>query len=58
MTEYRDFKYWLVETMPDGRRVYRIQFPGGHKTPALIRNGEMEIKTEIDRLIMEAGDGS
>lgn len=54
MTDYRDFKYWLVETKPNGMKVYRIQFPGGHKTPPLERQSDAEVMAEIDAIIKGA----
>lgn len=49
--EYRNFKYWLVETKRDGKKIYRIQFPGGHKTPPFEVSGEPDVKAQIDNII-------
>lgn len=46
MIDYKGFKFWLV-----GTNTWRIQFPGGHKTPPLVRENEQAIKDEIDSII-------
>lgn len=49
--EHRGFKYFQVEGG------WRIQFPGGHKTPVLILADEDAVKAEIDKIITEYGGG-
>lgn len=53
MEEYRGFKFWLVETTALGQRFWRIQFPGGHKTPPLPFASEAAVKAEIDKIIAD-----
>jgi hypothetical protein len=54
VNEYQGFRYWLVETRTDGVKVWRIQFPGGHKTPPLERTSEADVKADIDAIIAGA----
>lgn len=56
MTEYNGFKYWLVETKIDGSKVWRIQFPGGHKTPPCVFASEAYVRAAIDDIISSAGN--
>lgn len=49
--QYMGFKFWLVETTVLGQKWWRIQFPGGYKTPPLPLVSEAEVKTEIDKII-------
>lgn len=53
MTEYRGFKYWLVETLPSGVKRWRIERPDGSKTATLDRAREADVKAQIDLLIKE-----
>lgn len=48
---HNSFQYWLVETTPLGQKWWRIQFPGGHKTPPLPFKSEADVKAEIDKII-------
>ena len=48
---YLDFNYWLVETTVLGQKWWRIEFPGGHKTPSLPFDSESLVKAEIDKII-------
>lgn len=50
-TTYKEFRYWLTENLSDGKKVYRIEFPGGHRTPPLVADSEASIKADIDYLI-------
>jgi hypothetical protein len=56
VTEYKGFKFWLVETKTNGQKIWRIQFPGGHKTPPLFLKSEADVKIEIDKIILTAQD--
>lgn len=51
MHDHKGFKFWLVETTPLGQQFWRIQFPGGHKTPPLPLQNEAGVKAEIDKII-------
>ncbi len=54
MLEYRGFKYWLVETTVLGQKWWRIEFPGGHRTPPLPLHSEAFVMAEIDKIIASA----
>lgn len=53
MIDYKDFKYWLVETKASGAKIWRIQLPGGHKIPPREYESENAVKAEIDQLIAQ-----
>jgi hypothetical protein len=52
--DYNGFKYWRVDTRAGDVNVWRIEFPGGHKTPPLQRASEADIQNEIDQIIASA----
>lgn len=55
MEDYREFKFWLVETKASGKS-WRIQFPGGHKTPPFDAASAADVKQKIDEIIKQAGE--
>lgn len=52
--EYQGFRYWLVQTTTLGQKFWRIEFPGGHKTPPLPLSSEADVKAEIDKIIAQS----
>lgn len=53
MEDYRGFKYWLVETSALGQKWWRIEYPGGHKTPPLPLKSEDSVKDAINKIIAQ-----
>lgn len=50
MHDYLGFKYWPVSTTANVS-LWRIQFPGGHKTPPIPFASEDDVKAAIDGII-------
>jgi hypothetical protein len=49
--EYQGFTLWLVA--PD---TWRIEFPGGHKTPPMKLGDEAAARAEVDNIIKHLAD--
>lgn len=55
MTEYKGYRYWLVETLSSGTKRWRIERPDGTRTASLDRAMESDVQKHIDALIASEG---
>lgn len=55
MEDYKGFKFWLASPTGAEQPLWRIKFPGGHKTPALSLQDASAVRAEIDKIILDQG---